>query len=273
MAPPRSTSASMPHGGGAQSLRATSGAARIQRALLPPSRLLPDGWDFLSSWAAGARSGYHVYLLRPQCEDEPLPPTVATYVQGLARRAAAVAPESLFRATRLPQCPSPTLRAATSSSSSPPPAAATQHVSARLFPRRPHRLATPAHPRPLLPMRAVCAVEFGAAPAFPPAPPTPSASWPAPGETLSSTPDVVPKRWSPTRFGVGLAAAALLPRSRLPTDDLVRCRRELDTFLAAPAARDITYSRRRPSELTEVQRRRAIPRRLGGPGRPAREIS
>jgi sigma-B regulation protein RsbU (phosphoserine phosphatase) len=225
-------------------------AARVQRALLPPSQLRHDGWELAFLWEPrGAVSGDHVDLVRPRAGDEPLHLLLGDVVgKGVAASLLQSHLHALFRALASPELPLGELleRAnriffeATGGTSYATLVAARLHDDGRA------ELANAGHPRPLLAdERGVRPVEGAGLPLglFADATYSSRELTLGEGETLLLYTD----GWTEAtrgdeEFGIGRAAAALRRARRLAPAELVAtCRRELEAFLAGdPRADDLT---------------------------------
>ncbi len=235
-------------------------AARLQRSLLPPSRLDHDGWQLAYLWEPlGPVSGDHVDLLRPARDDEPLHLLLGDVVgKGVAASLLQSQLHALFRAVVTPDMPLGEMMGrvnrlffdATRGRSY-----ATM-VAARLFPDGRVELANAGHPRPLLAdSRGVRPVEGAGLPLglFAGADYQGRELWLGPGQTLLGYTD----GWTEAmvgdeELGIGRAAAAVRRAAELPPEALLAaCRAELDAFLTgSPRGDDLTLLalRRKPRD-------------------------
>lgn len=223
-------------------------AARLQRSLLPPSRLTHDGWDLAFLWEPrGPVSGDHVDLLRPQREDEPLHLLLGDVVgKGVAASLLQSHLHALFRALAAPDLPLGELLARVNRLFFEATAGANYAtmVAARLFVDGRIELANAGHPRPLIAdARGVRPVEGAGLPLglFAEGVYESRELSLRPGETLL----VYTDGWTEAmvgdheEFGIGRAAAALRRAAKLPpTELLAACRREVDTFLEGASRSD-----------------------------------
>jgi phosphoserine phosphatase RsbU/P len=226
-------------------------AARLQRSLLPPSRLTHDGWELAYHWEPrGAVSGDHLDIVRAQREDEPLHLLLGDVVgKGVAASLLQSHLHALFRALAAPDLPLGDLLSrvnrlffgATAGASYATMVAARLHVDGRV------ELANAGHPRPLLAdARGVRPVEGAGLPLglFAGGDYESRELSLRSGETLLIYTD----GWTEAmvgdheEFGIGRAAAALRKAAKLPPGELVAaCRREMETFLAGtPRTDDLT---------------------------------
>ncbi len=234
-------------------------AARLQRSLLPPPRLVHGGWELAFLWEPrGAVSGDHVDLLRPRRDDEPLHLLLGDVVgKGVAASLLQSHLHALFRALAAPDLPLGELLArvnrlffeATTGASY-----ATM-VAARLHPEGRVELANAGHPRPLLAdARGVRPVEGAGLPLglFAGSGYESRDLSLRGGETLV----VYTDGWTEAtagddeEFGIGRAAAALRRAARLPPGEVVAaCRREMEAFLdGRPRTDDLTLLALRRAE-------------------------
>lgn len=225
-------------------------AARVQRALLPPRRLVHDGWEVAYLWEPrGVVSGDHVDVVRPEGAERPLAVLLGdvagkgvaasllqSHLHALARAArgnGATPQELLARINRL------FLHATEAASYA-------TLVVAELDPDGRLCLANAGHPRPLLADgRGVRPVEGAGLPVglFGGADFAQRELRLAPGETLVLYSD----GWTEAsrgdeEYGVGRAAAALRHFQALAPEELVAAlRQDLAGFLdGAPPGDDLT---------------------------------
>lgn len=230
--------------------RDLEGAARVQRALLPPPRLAHDGWEAAYHWQPrGAVSGDHVDLLVPRAGDAPLHLLLGDVVgKGVAASLLQAHLHALFRALAAPDLPLEELLAranrlfhdATTGASYATLVAARLHVDGRV------ELANAGHPRPLLAdARGTRPVEGAGMPLglFAQAEYQTRELWLREGETLLLYTD----GWSEAmrddeEYGVGRGAAALRrARALAPHEVVAACRDDVRAFLGdAPPGDDLT---------------------------------
>lgn len=222
-------------------------AARVQRTLLPPTRVTHDGWEIAYLWEPfGVVSGDHVDLLRPDRDGRPLHLLLGDVAgKGVAASLLQSQLHALFRAlapleTDLSELLARTNRlffGATSSGSYATLAAL------RLFPDGKVVLANAGHPRPLLAdSRGVRPIEDASIPLGVLADSVYAERELrlGPGDTILLYTD----GWTEAErdgeeFGVGRAAAVLRRARDLPLGDLLAsCRRDLARFLDRGARAD-----------------------------------
>lgn len=233
--------------------RDLEGAARVQRALLPPRHTSHDGWEVAWLWEPkGAVSGDHVDLLAPdgsEADRRPLHVVLGDVSgKGVAASLLQSNLHALFRSLLRHEGSMDELLGQANRLF----AAATVGghyatlVAARLFPDGALDLVNAGHPCPLLAdRRGVRPVEGGGLPLglFP------DAAYPghrlrlAPGQVLLLYTD----GWTESargeeEYGVGRAAAALAREAGRPLPDLLAaCQEDAEAFLGgAPRADDLT---------------------------------
>lgn len=225
-------------------------AAAVQRALLPPRRVVAGGWEAAWIWEPkGAVSGDHLDLLPPRGIDEPLHALLGDVAgKGVAASLLQSHLHALFRALVAPCPPLGDLLslanrqffAATGASSY------ATLIALRLFADGRVELANAGHPRPLVAdRRGVRPVEGSGLPLglFAEATFTSHAVKLASGDTLLLYSD----GWTEAargdeELGIGRAAATLRRAARLPLAELLAaCREEMESFLSgAPRIDDLT---------------------------------
>jgi sigma-B regulation protein RsbU (phosphoserine phosphatase) len=245
-------------------------AARVQRALLPPSQLRHDGWDLAFHWEPrGAVSGDHVDLVRPRASAEPLHLLLGDVVgKGVAASLLQSHLHALFRALATAELPLAELleRAnrlffeATAGTSYATLVAVRLHDDGRA------ELVNAGHPRPLLAdERGVRPVEGAGLPLGLFADATYGTRELTLGEgqtLLLYTDGLTEAARGDEEFGIGRAAAALRRARGLPPPELVAtCRRALDDFLGGESRTD---------DLTLLALRRAADGSLASPPSGAR---
>ena len=225
-------------------------AARVQRALLPPPRLIHGDWEIAYQWQPrGAVSGDHVDLLRDGGEEAPLLLVFGDVAgKGVAASLLQSHLHALFRALDAPAAPLAELLARANRLFFAATAAASYAtlVVLRLHPEGGIEMVNAGHTRPLLAdARGVRPFEGAGLPLglFGESTYERREVRLGPGDTLLLYTD----GWTEAavgeeEYGVGRAAAALRRARRLPPADLVAaCRGELDAFLAgAPRGDDLT---------------------------------
>jgi len=234
-------------------------AARVQRALLPPSTFAWDGWEVAFHWEPlGPVSGDHVDLVRPRGEADPLHLLLGDVMgKGVAASLLQSHLHALFRALAETEMPMAELLAranrlffeATGGASYATLVAARLHHDGRV------ELANAGHPRPLLAdARGVRPVEGAGLPLglFAGAEYEAHQLLLRPSETLLLYTD----GWTEAmregeELGIGRAAATLRRARALPPAELVKaCREEMERFLGGG---------RREDDLTLLALRRSAP--------------
>lgn len=227
--------------------RDLEGAARVQRALLPPRRVVHDGWEVAWHWEPkGAVSGDHVDLLPPggpRSTSDPLHLVLGDVAgKGVAASLLQSHLHALFRALVHRELPMAELlgranglfAAATSG------AKYASLVAARLAADGTLELANAGHPRPLLAdRRGVRPIEGSGLPLglFPQAEYTSHRLRLAPGQVVLLYTD----GWTEAtrsgadgdeEYGIGRAAAALRRSADLPLPELLAaCREDARRFM------------------------------------------
>lgn len=235
-------------------------AARVQRALLPPSRLDHAGWEIAFHWQPrGAVSGDHVDLVRSGGGDDSLLLLLGDVAgKGVAASLLQSHLHALFRALATAEAPLGDLLGRANRLFYAATAAASYATLTllRLHPDGRLELANAGHTRPLLAdARGVRPVEGAGLPLglFGDAAYDDRELFLAPGQTLLLYTD----GWTEAavgeeEYGIGRAAAALRRAARLPPAEVVAaCRGEMEAFLAgAPRGDDLTLLalRRRPGD-------------------------
>jgi sigma-B regulation protein RsbU (phosphoserine phosphatase) len=226
--------------------RDLEGAARVQRALLPESRLVRNGWEVAYLWEPrGAVSGDHVDLIPggPQDAVHVLLGDVAG--KGVAASFLQAHLHALFRALAPAGLPLPELLAKANGLFAEATLATKYATLAalRLHEGGLAELANAGHPRPLLAdRRGVRPLEGGGLPLgmFAQAEFQQRALHLHPGQTLLLYTD----GWTEAakgdeEFGIGRAAAILRKAAHLPlTELLAACRGALDAFLEGASQGD-----------------------------------
>jgi sigma-B regulation protein RsbU (phosphoserine phosphatase) len=229
--------------------RDLEGAARVQRALLPPRRVTHDGWEVAWLWEPkGAVSGDHVDLLPPGggSRDEPLHLVLGDVAgKGVAASLLQSHLHALFRALvhrEAHQLPMGELvgRANRLFAAATSGAKYATLIAARLSADGTLELANAGHPRPLLAdRRGVRPVEGSGLPLglFPEAQYASHRLHLAPGQVLLLYSD----GWTEAsrsgtggdeEYGIGRAAAALRRHSESPLPELLgSCREDARRFL------------------------------------------
>lgn len=223
--------------------RDLAGAARVQRALLPPRHVAHDGWEVAWHWEPkGAVSGDHVDLLPPggaRSGDEPLHLVLGDVAgKGVAASLLQSHLHALFRALIHRELPMGELlgranglfAAATSGASY------ATLVAARLFADGTLELANAGHPRPLLAdRRGVRPVEGSGLPLglFPASEYASHSLRLTPGQVvLLYTDGWTEAARADEEYGIGRAAAALRRSADLPLPELLAaCREDARRFL------------------------------------------
>jgi sigma-B regulation protein RsbU (phosphoserine phosphatase) len=220
--------------------RDLEGAARVQRALLPPRQLAHDGWEVAWLWEPrGAVSGDHVDLLPPRAAGDPCHLLLGDVVgKGMAASLLQSHLHALFRALITPELPLGELlvRANRLFAEATAGASYATLIAARLRPDGIVELANAGHPRPLLAdRRGVRPVEGSGLPLglFAESAYGSHQVELAPGNVLLLYTD----GWTEAaqgeeEFGIGRAAATLRQAAGLPLPELLAtCRQEVDRFL------------------------------------------
>ncbi|HEX2253137.1 MAG TPA: PP2C family protein-serine/threonine phosphatase [Thermoanaerobaculia bacterium] len=233
--------------------RDLEGAARVQRALLPPRRAAHDGWEVAWLWEPkGAVSGDHVDLLPPRrdgSEPDPCHLLVGDVSgKGVAASLLQSHLHALFRALTDPALRLAELlgRANHHFAAATVGASYATLVFARLFADGTLELANAGHPRPLLAnRRGVRPIEGSGLPLglFAESAYTAHRLQLEPGEVVL----VYTDGWTEAargddEYGIGRAAAALRRSATLPLPDLLAaCRRDVTEYLdGEPLADDLT---------------------------------
>lgn len=233
-----------------------AGAARVQRALLPPAEVSHDGWQAAWLWEPrGAVSGDYVDLLGRPGDRGSLDLLLGDVVgKGVAASLLQSHLHALFRALAGPiPCLDDLLaRANRLFCQATGPASYATLVAARLHDDGSVEIANAGHPRPLLAdRRGVRPVEGAGLPLglFGEAEYEPRRLSLAPGDTLLIYTD----GWTEAatdrgEYGVGRAAAALARAVELPLDRLLAaCRADMEAYLGPVG---------RPDDLTLLAVRR-----------------
>lgn len=239
--------------------RDLEGAARVQRALLPPRTLTHDGWEVAWLWEPkGAVSGDHVDLLAPSGhgghrgpggDAEPLHLVLGDVVgKGVAASLLQAHLHALFRALIHEEAPMNEVlgRANHLFAEATAGASYATLIGARLAADGALELANAGHPRPLLAdRRGVRPIEGGGLPLglFP------DARYPcncleiAPGQVvLLYTDGWTEAAVGDEEYGIGRAAAALRRSAQRPLPELLTaCRDDMDAYLdGRPRGDDLT---------------------------------
>lgn len=222
--------------------RDLEGAARVQRALLPPPRLDHAGWEVAWTWEPhGAVSGDHVDVLAPAADQlaSPLHLLLGDVAgKGVAASLLQSQLHALFRALTHETIPLGELLGHVNRlfSRVTGPSRYATFIAGRLTAGGTAELANAGHPRPLLAdRRGVRPIEGAGLPLglFGDSDYVTSCVALAPGDVLLLYSDgLTEAARGEEEYGIGRAAAALQRAADQPLPELLAaCRRELDAFL------------------------------------------